>query len=246
MASSISPSAPSRSFMPAVELARRTCASTLLGFFAKAASARALASSNCPESSRNVPGLHLRLGIVRQQVRRSHVLPERVAEVTLLRVRLCQLQAGFAELGVLLDGVPVLDDGFLGLAFGQVLVAAGDVLLLRDLGVLGTASDDDERCEHEGGDDPSAHGKSPGIGPILSSGPDDLFPNDIDTSTRPRQQRAVAGCWRSAPRSSHQARCTRHFSPRTPHLTPSMEARADQRKQQSGSSGNTCRRREAS
>ena len=89
-------------------------------------------------------GLELRLLALRQEVGGVDVLADGPRRLSQADVCLGELEVGVAELGVLLDGVPVLDHRLFELLLGEVLVAAL-VELLRALRAAGH----DCRRQHE-------------------------------------------------------------------------------------------------
>jgi hypothetical protein len=79
--------------------------------------------------------LQLHLDIVRQQIGRANGFPQRVDAVAGLNVSVREFVSRFRETRILLNGVPVLDDRGIVVAFTDVRIAALDVLTFEPFGI---------------------------------------------------------------------------------------------------------------
>ena len=96
-------------------------------------------------------GLDLGVVVLGQQVGRSYVLSKRGGGIATGRVGLGQLQARLTVLGVLLDGVPELDDRLLEFLFRHEALS---VLEERLFGLFGVATRTDQDACQRGHHDP--------------------------------------------------------------------------------------------
>ena len=96
-------------------------------------------------------GLQLRLDILGHEIRGADVLTPRARPIPVEHERFGKVVACPSEPRVLLQRIPILDDGFLGLSLAQELVAACEVLFLGNLWIAraGEALREDQRKGHK-------------------------------------------------------------------------------------------------
>ena len=111
IACSSSATAPSRFFRPASAFASRICASTFFASTSRAFSARAFASSKRRATSSRLPALTCTAAAGSVSAARTYSV-YRFSEVALADVRFRELHSDVPGARLLLNGVPVLDDGF--------------------------------------------------------------------------------------------------------------------------------------